>query len=75
MYIKPEVKKQWYNSNDYSHEWSLYTVTGWKLIFDGEGMALLIAEDGNLSRVIFLVREMSNFLPLGGILPHLEDFP
>ena len=36
LYIKPEVKKKWYNSNDYSYKWSLYWVITWKLVF-GEG--------------------------------------
>ena len=36
-----------------------------KLLFDGEGMILLIAADLNLLRGIFLVEEMSNFMAVG----------
>ena len=48
MYIKPEVKK-WYNS----HKWSSYRVIRWKLLFHGEGMTLLIAEELNFIKEIF----------------------
>ena len=55
MYIKPEVYKEWYSSNDCSYKWSLYRVIRWALLFHEKGMTLLIAEDVNLLRRIFLV--------------------
>ena len=54
VYIKIEVKK-WDNSHGYSHKWSLYRVTRWKLLFHGEGMTLLIVEEVNFIMGNFLV--------------------
>ena len=62
VYIKSEVKKKWSNSNDYRYKWSLYRVITWRLLFDGEGMTLLVAEDANVLRATFLVEKISNSL-------------
>ena len=33
LYIKPEVKRTWCNSNDYSYKWNLYWRIIWKWLF------------------------------------------
>ena len=48
MYIKPEVKRSDTTAMANSYRWSLYRVFRWKLLFNGEGATLLVAEDVNL---------------------------
>ena len=62
MYKKPEIQKKWYNSNGYSYRRSLYWVIKWKLLFDVEGMTLLVGEAENLVRKIFVVGKIRKFL-------------
>ena len=47
----------------------------WKLLFDGEGITLLIAKDVNLLRGVFLVGEVSKFLAVGWDSPLSPGFP
>ena len=61
LYIKPEVKKEWYNSNDCNYKWSLYWVITWNLLF-GEGD---ISGAGNEHYFCCWV----------GFFPHLQGFP
>ena len=75
VYMKPEVKKKWNNSNDYSYKWILHRMIKWKLLFDGEGVTLLIVENVNLLREIFLVEEQVFFWLLCRILPNSQSFP
>ena len=42
---------------------------------EGEGITLLIAENVNLFRRIFLVGKMNNFLAVGWYSPHTQGFP
>ena len=46
-----------------------------KLIFDEEGMTLLIAEDVNLLRRIFLAGKLSKSLAVGWYSPPFPGFP
>ena len=72
VYIKPKLKK-WYNSNGYSHKWTLYIVIRWKSLFHREGTILLIAEEVNLIRGVFLV--VNKFLAVGWDSPPSLGFP
>ena len=66
LYIKPEIKKKWYNSNNCSNKWNVHCVITRKMLFD----------EGD-----FLVRELSiifaagrNSSPIYRVCPkRLED--